>query len=988
MNRLAGRHRLDVECLERRFALTTYYVSAVGNDAADGLTPETAWRTIDRATMVGEFAPLYYGFKYQPGDSLLFRGGDTFTGQAVFGPHNFAGTATAPVTIGSYGGGRATFRSDVAVGQPAVMTFYDTGGVTVRDVNIYGPGRKVGDYFHGLAFVDRVDDLPSTFDRYRGITVEQVDAGHVSGAALKFYSPRESLNDPDLPGYGDVLVSDTRVHDSREAGVNFAFRQAGDSYPYANVTLRRVRSHDNPGSDGLTNGHGFSIGGVDGGLIEHCISYNNGYENRNGIYGAASGFLVVDSRGVIVQHNEAFNTFVAWDDPEQLDAHGFNFDWGTTDSILQYNYAHDNFGAGFAIIGSDPPGRSQPNTGNIVRFNVAENNDARHQMGEIIVFGNVADLDIYNNTVYARDYGHSLAGNTAFRAFYSAIGANYRNVRVLNNVFQTGYDVPVMLVDAGQDGELPQFLGNVYWMETGRFEFYVDRVRYDSLAAFRAATGEERLGGTTDVGLQVDPRVTGPGTGGTYFDMGGFGGLSSYRMRSDSRAAGRGLDVSGLLGLDVGSQDFFGNALTGSNPTSNPGADQGGSRFSAAVIADSELEFSGVQGQDGWYYGRSASQVGVHFPAIHDFALLPVYNASANQWQQNAGSDPGLVVDATGGHPGTGGGVANQWSIRRWVSDYTGYVTLSGLIEHDLTNAGDGSNARIFLNRRPIHTEMTTPSYDSYRPQQFYTVTLWLNAGDEIDMVIDPRGNSVADGTRFTMQVTTVPGEFARVADSYRDFNGMQGEPDSSGLGNWQYGHYGTKYVPATFTTEGWVYDYPAGYWRNAEQPFAIHGAGELCPGPNNFAARRWVSGTSGLVSLDLRARRNNETFPGGDGVVVRVYHNAGQILMFDIEGLVQLNSVDPSQPDAVDIVARQFRIPLNINPGDNIDIVVEMKGNFFYDSTEVVASFTLRTATETSPAVTPAWLQMAAAPEATATTAKDNKPALFAALVGDQGQA
>jgi hypothetical protein len=977
------------EALERRLALTTYYVSAAGNDAADGLTPETAWQTIDRATIAGEFVPLYYGFQYQPGDSLLFRGGDTFTGQAVFGRHNLAGTADNPVTIGSYGNGRATFRSDTTVGHPSVITFYDTGGVTLQDVNVYGPGRQEGDYFHAIVFVDQAEDLAETVDRYRGITLARVDAGYASGAGLKFYSPKDSAGSPDLLGYGGITITDSVFHDNREAGVTFGHRLFGGYYPFTDVTIQRVRSHDNPGSDGLTNGHGFSIGGVDGGLIEHCISYSNGYENRNGLYGGASGFLFLDSNGLLIQNNESFNSFVAWDDPQYLDGHGFNLDRGTTNSILQYNYSHDNYGAGFAIIGTTPPDLSMPslNSGNIVRFNVAENNGARHETGEIIVYGHVNNLLIHNNTVYARDYGTGRQSSTAFRTF-ERDNLSYSSVRVLNNVFQTGYDVPVMLVDAGQDGELPQFLGNVYWMETGRFEFYVDRVRYDSLAAFRAATGEERLGGTTDVGLQVDPRVTGPGTGGTYFDMGGFGGLSSYRMRSDSRAAGRGLDVSGLLGLDVGSQDFFGNALTGSNPTSNPGADQGGSRFSAAVIADSELEFSGVQGQDGWYYGRSASQVGVHFPAIHDFALLPVYNASANQWQQNAGSDPGLVVDATGGHPGTGGGVANQWSIRRWVSDYTGYVTLSGLIEHDLTNAGDGSNARIFLNRRPIHTEMTTPSYDSYRPQQFYTVTLWLNAGDEIDMVIDPRGNSVADGTRFTMQVTTVPGEFARVADSYRDFNGMQGEPDSSGLGNWQYGHYGTKYVPATFTTEGWVYDYPAGYWRNAEQPFAIHGAGELCPGPNNFAARRWVSGTSGLVSLDLRARRNNEAFPGGDGVVVRVYHNAGQILMFDIEGLVQLNSVDPSQPDAVDIVARQFRIPLNINPGDNIDIVVEMKGNFFYDSTEVVASFTLRTATETSPAVTPAWLQMAAAPEATATTAKDNKPALFAALVGDQGQA
>ncbi|HYO10643.1 MAG TPA: right-handed parallel beta-helix repeat-containing protein [Tepidisphaeraceae bacterium] len=62
-----------LEC--RRLLAATYYVSATGSDQADGRTPETAWRTIDRAN----------GRNWGPGDRLLFEGGQTFSAQGTAG---------------------------------------------------------------------------------------------------------------------------------------------------------------------------------------------------------------------------------------------------------------------------------------------------------------------------------------------------------------------------------------------------------------------------------------------------------------------------------------------------------------------------------------------------------------------------------------------------------------------------------------------------------------------------------------------------------------------------------------------------------------------------------------------------------------------------------------------------------------------------------------------------------------------------------------
>lgn len=73
---------------------TDYYVSSSGNDSADGLTQSTAWRTISKVN--SEF------YRFNPGDRILFRRGDVFTGTINV---TKSGTSGNPITLSSFGTG-------------------------------------------------------------------------------------------------------------------------------------------------------------------------------------------------------------------------------------------------------------------------------------------------------------------------------------------------------------------------------------------------------------------------------------------------------------------------------------------------------------------------------------------------------------------------------------------------------------------------------------------------------------------------------------------------------------------------------------------------------------------------------------------------------------------------------------------------------------------------------------------------------------------
>src|ERR1700712_2838314 len=72
----------------------TYYVSAAGDDAADGLSASSPWLTVAKINAT----------KFAPGDAVLFKRGDAWRGgQALYGSSN--GTSGHPIVFSAYGEG-------------------------------------------------------------------------------------------------------------------------------------------------------------------------------------------------------------------------------------------------------------------------------------------------------------------------------------------------------------------------------------------------------------------------------------------------------------------------------------------------------------------------------------------------------------------------------------------------------------------------------------------------------------------------------------------------------------------------------------------------------------------------------------------------------------------------------------------------------------------------------------------------------------------
>ena len=119
----------------------TYYVSADGNDAADGTSKKTPWRTLDRVAM----------HTFAAGDRLLLAGGDVHHGSIQLGPDRSAGN----IEIGSYGKGRAII--DAGTGPGIVIE--NLSDVKISSLEIRGSGQETNTA-DGILIVTHVDPFP------------------------------------------------------------------------------------------------------------------------------------------------------------------------------------------------------------------------------------------------------------------------------------------------------------------------------------------------------------------------------------------------------------------------------------------------------------------------------------------------------------------------------------------------------------------------------------------------------------------------------------------------------------------------------------------------------------------------------------------------------------------------------------------------------------------------------------------------------------
>ena len=160
-------------------------------------------------------------------------------------------------------------------------------------------------------------------------------------------------------------------------------------------------------------------------------------------------------------------------------------------------------------------------------------------------------MDIYNNTIFISP----TAGGTP-RAVYFQTAVS--NVRLRNNLLGTTGGLRLVDGPSGQSGVL--FQGNDYWSNGDAFAIKWGSSTYSTLAAWRTATGLERIG-TTNVGLSVDPRLVSPGGGATVGNADLLGALAAYQLQTYSPLREAGLDLPSLFGIDVGPTDFYANPV-------------------------------------------------------------------------------------------------------------------------------------------------------------------------------------------------------------------------------------------------------------------------------------------------------------------------------------------------------------------------------------------------------------------------------------------
>ncbi|MUP46691.1 hypothetical protein E0K83_13180 [Gramella sp. BOM4] len=488
----------------------TYYVSSTGNDSNTGLAPEDAWRSIEKLN----------NLNIQPGDVIKLEGGKEFEGNLYLDSED-ANNSASPVVISSFGNGRATINAGNSFGIYA----YNTSGIKIDNLIVKGSGMNSntnsGIYFY--------TDLPGDVKLdYVEITNTEVHGFRDFGIVIGAYNHNS--------GFANVLIENNKVHGILDAGISSYghFKASKTGYAHSNITVRNCEVFNVPGySKDTHSGNGIVLSDVQNSVIEHSTVYDCGSGNTH--CGGPVGIWYWDADNVTIQYSEVYNMSSG----TGCDGAGFDLDGGVTNGVMQYNYSHDNDGAGF-MVGQF--GGARPMSNIIVRYNVSQN-DAATNGGSVYLFNgssesSMKDILVHNNTLYIEKSAN--IKYTSWKPF------KY-NINFKNNILYAAKGASLISIPSGYDGH---FEGNLYFAPDG-FKINYKGNSYTSLEEFRNSGNE--IYNSAPVGFEGDPLLANPGNAGTI----GFGNslseLTEYTLNSSSPAINGAVPIS-----NPGSRDFFG----------------------------------------------------------------------------------------------------------------------------------------------------------------------------------------------------------------------------------------------------------------------------------------------------------------------------------------------------------------------------------------------------------------------------------------------
>lgn len=478
------------------FNQTAYYFSNEGNDKNDGSKTHPL-RTIAYLNMLN----------LKAGDSILLKGGDTFNGNIVFKVNSTA-TAEMPVLLASYGNGNAIINAV----NSAAITLNQSSYINIKNIVCTGAGRKNGNTTNGIAI-----------NNCNHVNIENVIVSGFQKAGLLIYNS------------SNIHADKVDAHDNGFAGISVSGDNKKDDC--SNIHISNCTATNNPGDPTNFNNHsgnGIIAGFCKNVLIEYCTASNNGWDMPR-IGNGPVGIWCYEANSVIIQHCISFHNKTS---KGGEDGGGYDFDGGTTNSIIQYCLSYENYGSAFGIF---QYAGASPWHNNVIRFCISENDgkvSAAHAGAYIWNSSHDSsqfkDFLFYNNTIY----------NDSNAAISYSVESGHSNFKFYNNLFIAADE----LMSGNYADDI--FIGNDWWSLKHKFNI---NKNYD-FQNWCMANNKEQLNGTTK-GLNTMPTFK-HAANTTINKAGSLSAFDDYKIMGLSPVTQAGLDLQALFKINMGDKDF------------------------------------------------------------------------------------------------------------------------------------------------------------------------------------------------------------------------------------------------------------------------------------------------------------------------------------------------------------------------------------------------------------------------------------------------
>lgn len=500
----------------------TFYVDTEnGDDANSGLTLETPWKSLDK---INESI-------FSPGAQILFKAGQEWTGTLKL---QGSGEEGSPIIVGRYGQGPKP--AIHGAGAPETIHLENIEYIEIRNLEVtnYDPAEEGGismqewennnitEWFEVPEIGN--DETPNTAKIGIRLTAQDLgEVNHIHFINLDVHGINGDNDSKDNGGifieilgnlvptyFNDLLVEGCHIHDVDRTGLSNVstwrdrtFTENINWEPSLNYNVRN-NIFERTGANALI------VRVAKDPLIEHNLFH------QCGIKGSGNAAFNFNTDGALFQYNEARFTKANVGDE---DAGGLDSDFRTKNTILQYNYVHDN---DYGMLATGGGFEGTFNDGTIFRYNIIERDGlVARENGEKYAFkisGQITNTTFHNNVMYLGPDQQDVD-----IMFHKLWRKNPENTYYYNNIYYLqgedhGYDL--------RNSSGNEFSNNIYFANESV------NLPPDSEA------------------LLADPLFVDPGNG-----------PDGYKLQENSPAIG-----AGKLLQELPEEDYFGNLLPEEGP--------------------------------------------------------------------------------------------------------------------------------------------------------------------------------------------------------------------------------------------------------------------------------------------------------------------------------------------------------------------------------------------------------------------------------------